>query len=86
MSLEEQVELLNNSCLNTGKKKGQWKTKKEKEEFQWRVSYFIVLIMSLLEHTRINALGCKITPFSREWLKFSQNIFSDPLITYEQCL
>lgn len=58
----------------------------KREEFQWRVSYFIVLIMSLLEHTRINALGCKLTPFSTEWIKFSQNIFSDPLITCEQCL
>lgn len=70
-NLEEQVELLNNSCLNTGKKKNNGKRKRKKEEFQWRISYSIILIMSLLEHTRTNALGCKITPCSTEWIKFS---------------
>lgn len=47
MSLEKQVELLNNSCLNTGRKKDNGKGKKN-EAFQWRVSYFVLLFLLCL--------------------------------------
>lgn len=78
MSLGEKVAFPNNSCLNKGKK-GQWKRKQ-------RGAWFEGVLRSLLERTRINALGCKIIPFSTERIKFNQSIFSDHLVTYEQCL